>query len=426
MKRFWGSFLIIILLLAQGISLGAETAADISALTTKELNTLTAEINTALERHHTPDKNLNVLALSVVQSEVESHFTALGIDVTWAWINYSYTREWDFYTVSTHIDYKDKNGKSQKADVYAELFPQNGHFAVYYLLIGKETILNRREALPAEFWVKRPEKRVNQATGLDLSVMGSEALRSLKTRITGEMKAHHTPVTATSNLVLSLTKYTVEQYFLQRGTSITWAWINYEYTRDWDFYTVSTHIDYADKNGTWHKPDVYAEAYPTNSHYDLYYLTVGDQVILDERSRLPEKLYDSPEPEMTAITPEPAPEAEPGGAAAAAEIPAPAIQEGMADYVSGMNELMDLFDGMILDIKAVNEDNYDVISVIVGDVWYELEETHKDRFVEIAVAGIQSISAVTEVSFNVSVYFYDGANQPLAMPKLTGGYQIMR
>ena len=47
------------------------------------------------------------------------------------------------------------------------LFPVNDKYSVYYLVIGEDTIVDRRDEIPEKTWVSTPIGIVNKSTGLD-------------------------------------------------------------------------------------------------------------------------------------------------------------------------------------------------------------------------------------------------------------------
>lgn len=290
MKYIIGVFVLLIALFCP-TSLAENTSIDLASLTSTELLVFSNQIDEVIKLYHEPDSFSKDIALSVTKEEVESYFSTQGIEVTWAWIDYSYTRNWDYYTLSTHIDYKDSNKKAYKPNVYAELFPENGEYTLYYLLIGTEVLINRRNELPGVFWNEKPESIINDSTGADLAIMTVQELEDLKKRISDEYKASHTPKSSVTDMVLSLTEIAIEDYFEKQGYTVSWAWFDYEYTREWDFYSLKTPITYKNDAGS-HKAEVYAEAYPFNSQYILYYLSVNEEILIDNRMQLPVDLYE--------------------------------------------------------------------------------------------------------------------------------------
>jgi Putative peptidoglycan-binding domain-containing protein len=278
------------MLFSSAFAIGEDASIDLTTLTASELNAFARDINRVIERHHEPNSATNEAALSVVKKAVRLYFAEKGYDVTWAWVNYNYSRTWDFYTVSTHVDYRDSKGNKQKPDVYAELFPIGDEFSIHYLKIGKEVVIDERDKLPDDLWIKTPERIVNASTGVELSMLDTVELNEWKTKIKNEIKVNHTPDSKTSDIVLNLAKYDVRLYFAEQGVDVSWAWFDYVYTCDWGLYTLKTPIDYTDTNGVRQNQKVYAEAYPKDGEYALYYLTVGDEVLVDNRDQLPEDI----------------------------------------------------------------------------------------------------------------------------------------
>ena len=255
---------------------------DLSKLKSEELSLLKDEISEVIEKYHTPKSEIKDEVLNTVKNDVESYAKEKNIeDVSWAWIDYDYTREWDFYTLDTHADFDgDQN------DVYAELYPENGKYSIYYLLIGKEVIVNRRDELPGQLW-QQPESVVDKASGIDLFTMTEEALENLKEDVSDELKENHKPETGIKDAVLDLVKENIEEFYSNKGYEVSWAWFDYDYTREWNLYTLTTPINYKNDQDSGDAL-VYAEAYPIDSEYALVYLSSGDDIILDKRESLPD------------------------------------------------------------------------------------------------------------------------------------------
>ncbi len=255
---------------------------DLSKLKSEELSLLKDEISEVIEKYHTPKSEIKDEVLNTVKNDVESYAKEKNIeDVSWAWIDYDYTREWDFYTLDTHADFDgDQN------DVYAELYPENGKYSIYYLLIGKEVIVNRRDELPGQLW-QQPESVVDKASGIDLFTMTEEALENLKEDVSDELKENHKPESGIKDAVLDLVKENIEEFYSNKGYEVSWAWFDYDYTREWNLYTLTTPINYKNDQDSGDAL-VYAEAYPIDSEYALVYLSSGDDIILDKRESLPD------------------------------------------------------------------------------------------------------------------------------------------
>lgn len=117
--------------------------------------------------------------------------------------------------------------------------------------------------------------------------MTLEQLNQLKAAIDDEIRINHTPDSVGKDAILNATKDIVEKTFTDRGITVSWAWVNYEYTKDWDSYTLATHIDYYDASNTKVKPDVYAEGNVVDGICNLTFVQVGDEVLLSPSSSAP-------------------------------------------------------------------------------------------------------------------------------------------
>ena len=121
----------------------------------------------------------------------------------------------------------------------------------------------------------------------ELSSMTLEQLNQLKAAIDDEIRINHTPDNVGKEAILDATKGIVEKAFADRGITVSWAWVDYKYTKDWDSYTLATHIDYYDASSTKVKPDVYAEGNVVDGICNLTFVQVGDEVLLSPSSPVP-------------------------------------------------------------------------------------------------------------------------------------------
>lgn len=121
----------------------------------------------------------------------------------------------------------------------------------------------------------------------ELSSMTLEQLNQLKAAIDDEIRINHTPDNVGKEAILDATKDIVEKTFADRGITVSWAWVDYKYTKDWDSYTLATHIDYYDASSTKVKPDVYAEGNVVDGICNLTFVQVGDEVLLSPSSPVP-------------------------------------------------------------------------------------------------------------------------------------------
>ena len=289
MKRW--IYLLLVLVMVVSLTMAVSANADLTKLGQTELNSIIEDIDAEIERHHELDSVSQDAVLAAVEKETKSYFSKQGIEISWAWIDYTYTRDWDFYTLTTHIDYKDSEGNSQKPDVYSEVLYENGSYNVYYLLIGTEPVLDKRNDLPEKNWTSTPESAINKASGLDFAVMTQQELAELRQQAENELSNNHQPDSKISNLVDSLAESVVDAYFDKQDAEVSWPWFDYTYTCDWDFYTYRTPVTIRREDGEDQKREVYAEAYPLEGQYALTYLSVGEEVLIDRRSEVPESLY---------------------------------------------------------------------------------------------------------------------------------------
>lgn len=121
----------------------------------------------------------------------------------------------------------------------------------------------------------------------ELSSLTLEQLNQLKAAIDDEIRINHTPDNVGKEAILDATKDIVEKAFADRGITVSWAWVDYKYTKDWDSYTLATHIDYYDASSTKVKPDVYAEGNVVDGICNLTFVQVGDEVLLSPSSPVP-------------------------------------------------------------------------------------------------------------------------------------------
>ena len=121
----------------------------------------------------------------------------------------------------------------------------------------------------------------------ELSSMTLEQLNQLKAAIDDEIRINHTPDNVGKEAILDATKDIVEKAFADRGITVSWAWVDYRYTKDWDSYTLATHIDYYDASSTKVKPDVYAEGNVVDGICNLTFVQVGDEVLLSPSAPVP-------------------------------------------------------------------------------------------------------------------------------------------
>ena len=275
----------------------------LSSMKYAELNQLLSVANQAEKIYHTTTPSQESKALAETKYEVEQHFIAKGITVSWPWFDYEYARDWNTYSVETRIDYKDASKKSHSDDVISYVFNDaEGQYHVYMLKIGSEVIIDRTSQYP-EPWAQEPSDLMWGDT--NIGIMTLDELGALKTAVNDEIKLNHSTDSDINHFVQLLTKNRVEQYLLAQGLEASWPWASYEYVRDWDTYYLDTTVSYSQNGSTVEKP-VHAEAKPENGIYVITGLSVGDEQI--GRGNISVSLAPSVDASVTVATPEPAEE----------------------------------------------------------------------------------------------------------------------
>lgn len=233
--------------------------------------------------HYTPSSTQSVLR-DLTEEKVEAYYASSGIEVSWPWFGYVYTRDWDFYTLSTHVKYN-KDGR-QETPVYAEIFGYSTQPDLYYLEVGGTVLVDRRSEIPPSHWLAEPGAMINDETGINLSLLNGAELAELKSEATQEIKNNHTPKTSVTKQIREMTKDLAEEYFNSAGKKTSWPRLGYDFTCEWNLYTMTATIK-ADRE----KLDVLSEAFPVDNQYSIVYLEIGGQVVKDRRDLilLPEK-----------------------------------------------------------------------------------------------------------------------------------------
>lgn len=117
---------------------------DFSNMTVKELEEVKGEIDKEINSNHTPSSDEKTAIRDILAEAVEKEY---GEDnVSWAWLNYNYTKDWNFYTLSTHADIKKSDGGKAKYDIYCEVVKDDGKYKTAYIRIGNEELINKRSS----------------------------------------------------------------------------------------------------------------------------------------------------------------------------------------------------------------------------------------------------------------------------------------
>ena len=122
------------------------------------------------------------------------------------------------------------------------------------------------------------------AEGFDLESMNSSELNELSHMIDDELAANHEATSDQKSAVEEEVKDYIESYYGE--DNVSWAWIDYTYSREWDFFTMETHADIKKPDGGKAQYDIYGEVIADNGTYKTVYVKVGTEVLLDERSSM--------------------------------------------------------------------------------------------------------------------------------------------
>ena len=148
------------------------TEYDLSNMTTEQLDDLVETIAAQMEEDHELSSNQKASVETAVKTFVEDSY---GTDnVSWAWFDYTYTREWDFFTMSTHADIKKSDGGKAEYDVYGEVVSNGETFEVVFVQVGTEAVFDQRNEL-----IK--DERVREMLGLDVATAATESTQSSDT-----------------------------------------------------------------------------------------------------------------------------------------------------------------------------------------------------------------------------------------------------
>lgn len=264
---------------------------DISSLTYKQLLQLKADLSETYNLYHIPSDEQKKAMLKAAQEAAENYYKKKGNEVSgWAWYDheYTYTRDWDFYTLRTHLNYKDDRKRNHQAKIYAEIYCEKGRYVVAYLETDGTPVLDNRSTYQGALWLTQPVAKTNEATNIDLSTYTPEELTALSDKAQKEIEINHSASKKETSLILNLTKAGLEQYFLKMNYELkSYAWYDneYSYLKDWDYYWLETHVDY-EQGSSGKTEKVYAEVCKVGEEYELVYLRLGTNVIKDWRGQL--------------------------------------------------------------------------------------------------------------------------------------------
>ena len=259
----------------------------LNELTGLELSALKDTLATVYNAYHDTTSGNNRMVRDLVEPVVEDHLNSDQGTVSWPIFDYTYSRDRDLYTLKTHVDYKDNGGK-YNVEVYAEVYSVTSSPEIIYLTIGTNVIIDARERISENGWANKPA--AISVDDLDLLLLSTEEVEEFQERVNDEIKNNHRPVSKVETKILELTKAEVERQLGDSKTDLSWPWLDYTYTREWDYYTLKTSVTAKGNKGKYNY-NVDASAYPEDGEYVLFYLSIGNDVIIDRKSELPESLW---------------------------------------------------------------------------------------------------------------------------------------
>lgn len=81
--------------------------------------------------------------------------------------------------------------------------------------------------------------------------------------------------------------------------------------------------------------------------------------------------------------------------------------------------------GIIVDVTPRYGERWDMVNVVVSDVWYNSQDYEKERFAETVGGAVEKLVIDAGLDKDtVSVFFVDTYGKDLATPKMLGGYDI--
>lgn len=123
-------------------SIGYADNYDLPNMTVTELNELKSTIDEEIQTNHDPSSDQESAVEKASKEFVEAQY---GEDnVSWAWFDYTYTKDWDFYTFKTHADITKQDGGKAEYNIYTEVVANGDSYQVVYAKIGEEEIFNDR------------------------------------------------------------------------------------------------------------------------------------------------------------------------------------------------------------------------------------------------------------------------------------------
>ena len=187
---------------------------NLYSLSLQELNLLESEVKKEIKNNHEPSSSEKESVLKALKKYVESHYKNLGLDISWPWIDYDYTKDWEHFTISTRVDYKIEK-KSTSDRIYAEVERLNKKYTISYVTIDSDPIMDERENYASHLLENRTNVQRFSDQSLDLYPLTVSELQELQKQIRAEINKNHNPSSSEQDAVLQITKKYVSAYFKQ-------------------------------------------------------------------------------------------------------------------------------------------------------------------------------------------------------------------
>lgn len=156
MKKALCTLLVLLTLLMSCSFCFAETY-DFANMTLSELTAVKKQIDDEIDRNHSASSSERNAIDDVMKKFVENQYGGKD-NISWAWIDYTYTKDWNFFTYKTHADIK-KAGVKAQYDIYSELIYDGSNYQIVYAKVGNDEIVNQRSLIT--------DSRVLKQLGLD-------------------------------------------------------------------------------------------------------------------------------------------------------------------------------------------------------------------------------------------------------------------
>ena len=122
---------------------------------------------------------------------------------------------------------------------------------------------------------------------VNLAHLEEEQLENIIGDVDYVIKQYHSTTSSEDDALLKTVKGKVESLFAEKEIKVSWPWFDYSYGRDRSLYWIRTHIDYRDNGGSY-KPDIYAVLLKGDDGFNICFLQIGNEIIIDEMETIPE------------------------------------------------------------------------------------------------------------------------------------------